>query len=59
VIDVDKQNNFPSAMNDMGEPAEMSPANDSQSRAPMVEVNQSTEPQDPLEIRDRASVTVL
>ena len=56
---MDKQNNFPSAMNDMGEPAEMSPANDSQSRAPMVEVNQSTEPQDPLEIRDRASVTVL
>ena len=56
---MDKQNEFPSAMNDMGEPAEMSPVNDSQSMAPMVEVNQSTEPQDPLEIRDRASVTVL
>ena len=56
---MEKQNNFPSAMNDVGEPAEMSPANDSQSRAPMVEVNQSTEPKDPLEIRDRASVTVL
>lgn len=56
---MDKQNNFPSAMNDMGEPAEMTPADDSQSRAPMLEVNQSTEPQDPLEIRDRASVTLL
>ena len=56
---MDKQNNFPSAMNDIGEPAEISPANDSQTRVPMVEVNQSTEPQDPLEIRDRASVTVL
>ena len=59
MIVVDKQNEFPSAMNDMGEPAEMSPVNDSQSMAPMVEVNQPTEPQDPLEIRDRASVTVL
>ncbi|MEH7121402.1 hypothetical protein V7128_28980 [Neobacillus vireti] len=56
---MDKQNNFPTAMNDTGEPAEMTPANDSQSRAPMVEVNRPTEPQDPLEIRDRASVTVL
>ncbi|MEH7095578.1 hypothetical protein [Neobacillus vireti] len=56
---MDKQNNFPSAMNNMGEPAEMNPQKNSQSRAPMVEVNQSTEPQDPLEIRDRSSVTVL
>jgi len=56
---VDKQSKFPSAMNDMGETVEMSPVNDSQSRAPMVELNQPTEPQDPLEIRDRASVTVL
>ena len=56
---MDKQNKFSSSMNDMGEPAEMSPVNDSQSRAPMVEVNKPTEPQDPLEIRDRASVTVL
>ena len=56
---MDKQNTFPSAMNDMGEPAEMTPANDSQSRVPMVEVNQPTEPQDPVEIRDRASITVI
>ncbi|MEH7548001.1 MULTISPECIES: hypothetical protein [Bacillaceae] len=53
---MEKQNKFPIPMNDMGEPSEMSPENES--KAPMVEVNQPTDTQDPLEIRDRASVTV-
>ncbi|MEH7417939.1 hypothetical protein V7266_21940 [Neobacillus drentensis] len=54
---MDKQNKFSTSMNDMGEPSEMSPINESE--APMVEVNQPTETQDPLEIRDSASVTII
>ncbi|WP_180960415.1 hypothetical protein [Neobacillus cucumis] len=54
---MEKQNKFPVPMNDMGEPTEMNPVNES--KAPMVEVNQSVETQDPVEIRDHASVTVI
>ncbi|MBS4214536.1 MULTISPECIES: hypothetical protein [Neobacillus] len=59
---MEKENKFPEAMNDMGTPAEMSPVKDitdADSKAPMVEVNQPVDAQDPLEIRSRGSVTVL
>ena len=61
VILLDKENNFPNAMNDLGTPAEMSPIkNISDTEAePIVEVSQPLKSQDPLEVRSPGSVTVI
>jgi len=58
-----KQNKFPLAMNDMGVPAEISPIqkdiSNTESKEPIVEVNQPFKSQDPLEIRNPLSVTLI
>lgn len=50
-----KQNNFPAAMNDMGQPSEMTPLKDGtnvEAKSPMVEVNRPIESHGPLEVRN-------
>lgn len=57
-----KQNTFPLAMNNMGEPSEMSPIRDitySESRSPILEVTEPLESKEPFEIRNPSSVTVI
>lgn len=54
VILLTKQNNFPTAMNDMGQPSEMTPLKDGtnvEAKSPMVEVNRPIESHGPLEVR--------
>jgi hypothetical protein len=55
VILLTKQNNFPTAMNDMGQPSEMTPLKDGtnvEAKSPMVEVNRPIESHGPLEVRN-------
>ncbi|WP_042353609.1 hypothetical protein [Bacillus rubiinfantis] len=62
VVILAKQKNFPLAMSDMGEPAEMSPIGNITNveiNSPIVEVNQPFEVKDPVEIRNQGSVTVI
>lgn len=62
VVELAKQNRVPLAMNDVGVPSEMSPMNEitnSDSKLPIIEVNQPVESKDPLEIRNPSSVTVI
>ena len=57
-----KQKNSPSAMNDMGVPAEMSPISDTsgkESNEPILEENQPLKSQDPFDMRTPGSVTVI
>ncbi|WP_462413216.1 hypothetical protein [Neobacillus sp. Marseille-QA0830] len=56
---MDKQNEFPTAMNDMGEPSEMSPINEAtnnnETETPIIEINQPLKTQNHLEIRNHSS----
>lgn len=57
-----KSKDFPLAMNDMGEPTEMSPIGNITNveiKSPIVEVDQPFEVKDPVEIRNQESVTVI
>lgn len=57
-----KQNNFPFAMMNMGEPSEMSPKtgiNSAETGPPILEVTQPLEPKEPLEIRQPSSATEI
>lgn len=57
-----KQNNFPLAMTNMGEPSEMIPIKEvtySESVSPIIEVTQPLESKEPLEIRKPSSVTLI
>jgi hypothetical protein len=58
-----KDRRFPSAMNNVGEPENMSPINEltnrSDSKPPVVEINKPLETEDPLEIREPGSVTLI
>lgn len=58
-----KQMKFPSAMNHMGEPEEMSPVNELNNRTnlepPVIEVNAPLVTEEPLEIREPGTVTLI
>lgn len=57
------ERSFPSAMNRMGEPEEMSPVNELSNRSnlepPVLEVSKPLETAEPLEIREPGSVTLI
>ncbi|WP_154663453.1 hypothetical protein [Neobacillus dielmonensis] len=56
---MNKQNQFPTAMNDIGQPSEMSPINGAENNhdtdPPLVEINQPLKTQNHLEVRDQHS----
>ncbi len=56
---LNKQNQFPTAMNDIGQPSEMSPINGAENNhdtdPPLVEINQPLKTQNHLEVRDQHS----
>ncbi|MGG1677799.1 hypothetical protein ACIFOT_18845 [Neobacillus sp. NRS-1170] len=59
---MDKQNKYPTAMNDKGVPTEMSPIRDissMESNEPILESESTLKSLDPLEIRTPGSVTVI